>query len=114
TPSSLSESDTVPESDAASPGAETPRDHETVPERADPSGRKGPSEHADPGGGREVTETTAAEKDGEPDGSDHRPRPDGHDGDGRPVIEVSPGVHKRLTTGLGGFTMAMGVCLLLV
>ncbi|RKS72000.1 uncharacterized protein DUF4245 [Actinomadura pelletieri DSM 43383] len=33
---------------------------------------------------------------------------------GRPVIEVSPGTHKRLTTGLGGFTMAMGACLLLV
>ncbi|WP_433477188.1 DUF4245 domain-containing protein [Spirillospora sp. CA-142024] len=32
----------------------------------------------------------------------------------RPVIEVSPGVHKRLTTGLGGFAMAMGACLLLV
>jgi hypothetical protein len=33
---------------------------------------------------------------------------------GRPVVEVSPGVHKRLTTGLGGFAMAMGACLLLV
>jgi hypothetical protein len=33
---------------------------------------------------------------------------------GRPVVEVSPGVYKRLTTGLGGFTMAMGACLLLV
>lgn len=33
---------------------------------------------------------------------------------GRPVVEVSPGVHKRLTTGLGGYTMAMGACLLLV
>ena len=30
------------------------------------------------------------------------------------AIAVSPGVHKRLTTGLGGFTMAMGACLLLV
>ncbi|MFD0685055.1 DUF4245 domain-containing protein [Actinomadura fibrosa] len=30
------------------------------------------------------------------------------------VVEVSPAVHKRLTTGLGGFTMAMGACLLLV
>ncbi|WP_242900963.1 DUF4245 domain-containing protein [Actinomadura terrae] len=30
------------------------------------------------------------------------------------VVQVSPGVHKRLTTGLGGFTMAMGACLLLV
>ncbi|WP_242614379.1 DUF4245 domain-containing protein [Actinomadura roseirufa] len=30
------------------------------------------------------------------------------------TIEVSPAVHKRLTTGLGGFTMAMGACLLLV
>lgn len=28
-------------------------------------------------------------------------------------IPVSPGVHKRLTTGLGGFTLAMGVCVLL-
>jgi hypothetical protein len=34
--------------------------------------------------------------------------------EGRPVIEVSPGVHKRLTTGLGGFALAMGACLLLV
>ncbi|URM95785.1 DUF4245 domain-containing protein [Actinomadura madurae] len=33
---------------------------------------------------------------------------------GRPVVQVSPGVHKRLTTGLGGFAMAMGACLLLV
>lgn len=33
---------------------------------------------------------------------------------GRPVVEVSPGVYKRLTTGLGGFTMAMGACLLIV
>lgn len=33
---------------------------------------------------------------------------------GRPVVEVSPGVHKRLTTGLGGFAMAMGACLVLV
>lgn len=32
----------------------------------------------------------------------------------RPTIEVSPAVYKRLTTGLGGFTMAMAVCLLLV
>lgn len=32
----------------------------------------------------------------------------------RPVVEVSPGVYKRLTTGLGGFTMAMGACLLIV
>lgn len=34
--------------------------------------------------------------------------------DGRPVVEVSPAVHKRLTTGLGGFTMAMAACLLVV
>ncbi|WP_243719339.1 DUF4245 domain-containing protein [Actinomadura sp. KC06] len=33
---------------------------------------------------------------------------------GRPVVEVSPAVHKRLTTGLGGFTMAMAACLLVV
>ncbi|MGH3239925.1 MAG: DUF4245 domain-containing protein [Spirillospora sp.] len=30
------------------------------------------------------------------------------------VIAVSPGVHKRLTSGLGGFTMAIGACLLVV
>ncbi|MBD2896732.1 hypothetical protein amrb99_56830 [Actinomadura sp. RB99] len=35
-------------------------------------------------------------------------------GAGRPVVQVSPAVYKRLTTGLGGFTMAMGACLLLV
>ncbi|WP_328593970.1 DUF4245 domain-containing protein [Actinomadura macrotermitis] len=29
-------------------------------------------------------------------------------------IPVSPAVHKRLTTGLGGFAIAMGACLLLV
>jgi hypothetical protein len=29
-------------------------------------------------------------------------------------VRVSPAVYKRLTTGLGGFTMAMGACLLLV
>ncbi|MFI0410944.1 DUF4245 domain-containing protein [Actinomadura sp. 3N508] len=33
---------------------------------------------------------------------------------GRPVVEVSPAVHKRLNTGLGGFTMAMAACLLVV
>ncbi|SNS61450.1 Protein of unknown function [Actinomadura meyerae] len=33
---------------------------------------------------------------------------------GRPVVEVSPGVHKRLTTGLSGFAMAMAACLVLV
>ncbi|TDC84655.1 DUF4245 domain-containing protein [Actinomadura sp. 7K507] len=30
------------------------------------------------------------------------------------MVEVSPAVHKRLTTGLGGFALAMGACLLLV
>ncbi|MFC4050364.1 DUF4245 domain-containing protein [Actinomadura syzygii] len=39
--------------------------------------------------------------------------PEGASG-GRPVVEVSPAVHKRLTTGLGGFAMAMGACLVLV
>jgi len=29
-------------------------------------------------------------------------------------VEVSPGVYKRLTSGLGGFAMAMAACLLLV
>ncbi|WP_240808233.1 DUF4245 domain-containing protein [Actinomadura geliboluensis] len=33
---------------------------------------------------------------------------------GRPVVEVSPGVHKRLTTGLSGFAIAMAACLVLV
>ncbi|WP_235828475.1 DUF4245 domain-containing protein [Actinomadura rubteroloni] len=32
----------------------------------------------------------------------------------RPVVEVNPGVYKRLTTGLGGFTLAMACCLVLV
>ncbi|WP_285695660.1 DUF4245 domain-containing protein [Actinomadura sp. NBRC 104412] len=32
----------------------------------------------------------------------------------RGTIEVSPGVYKRLTTGIGGFAFAMAVCLLLV
>ncbi|TYK49275.1 DUF4245 domain-containing protein [Actinomadura decatromicini] len=41
------------------------------------------------------------------------PPPEGASG-GRPVVEVSPAVHKRLTTGLGGFAMAMGACLVLV
>ncbi|WP_231330233.1 DUF4245 domain-containing protein [Actinomadura graeca] len=39
-----------------------------------------------------------------------RPGPE----DGPAPIPVSPAVHKRLTTGLGGFTMAMGACLLIV
>ena len=30
------------------------------------------------------------------------------------AVRVSPAVHKRLTTGLGGFALAMAVCLLLV
>ncbi|WP_433333827.1 DUF4245 domain-containing protein [Spirillospora sp. CA-294931] len=38
---------------------------------------------------------------------EERPRPEG------PIL-VSPGTYKRLTTGLGGFTLAMGACLLLV
>ncbi|MFG2085590.1 DUF4245 domain-containing protein [Spirillospora sp. NPDC048824] len=33
---------------------------------------------------------------------------------GRPVVQVSPAVHKRLTTGLGGFALAMAACLVLV
>ncbi|MEV3922853.1 DUF4245 domain-containing protein [Actinomadura coerulea] len=41
-------------------------------------------------------------------------RPEADAPAGRPVVQVSPGVYKRLTTGLGGFTMAMGACLLLV
>ncbi|MES9537150.1 DUF4245 family protein [Actinomadura sp. NPDC000600] len=53
----------------------------------------------------------AAERPG--DGSSEEPRGTGAPA-GRPVVEVSPGVYKRLTTGLGGFTMAMGACLLLV
>ncbi|GAA3944658.1 hypothetical protein GCM10023085_28360 [Actinomadura viridis] len=32
----------------------------------------------------------------------------------RGTVQVSPGVYKRLTTGLGGFTLAMAACLLLV
>ncbi|MFA1545136.1 DUF4245 domain-containing protein [Actinomadura chokoriensis] len=32
----------------------------------------------------------------------------------RPVVEVSPAVHKRLTTGLGGFALATAACMLLV
>ncbi|MFI6517154.1 DUF4245 domain-containing protein [Spirillospora sp. NPDC050679] len=32
----------------------------------------------------------------------------------RGTVEVSPGVYKRLTSGLSGFTLAMGACLLLV
>ncbi|WP_083982498.1 DUF4245 domain-containing protein [Actinomadura hibisca] len=34
--------------------------------------------------------------------------------DPRGTVQVTPGVYKRLTTGLGGFTLAMGACLLLV
>ncbi|MFG2005703.1 DUF4245 domain-containing protein [Spirillospora sp. NPDC048911] len=33
---------------------------------------------------------------------------------GRPTVEVAPGVYKRLTTGLGGFTLAIAACLVLV
>ncbi|MFB4310723.1 DUF4245 domain-containing protein [Actinomadura sp. GTD37] len=40
--------------------------------------------------------------------------PSPRDPAGRPVVEVSPAVHKRLTTGLGGFALAMAACMLLV
>ncbi|MFI0351557.1 DUF4245 domain-containing protein [Actinomadura sp. 9N407] len=33
---------------------------------------------------------------------------------GRGTVHVSPGVYKRLTSGLGGFTLAMAACLALV
>ena len=55
--------------------------------------------------------------DGPPEGDapgGERPAREGGAPAGRPVVEVSPAVHKRLTTGLGGFAMAMGACLLLV
>lgn len=43
------------------------------------------------------------------------PEPAASEAVGAPApIPVSAGVHKRLTTGLGGFTLAMGACLLLV
>lgn len=69
-------------------------------------------------------EARAASAAGPPDGTEAPRRPDaapeddgareGEAQDGRPVVEVSPAVHKRLTTGLGGFTMAMAACLVLV
>jgi hypothetical protein len=42
-----------------------------------------------------------------------RPEP-GPVAGGRGTVQVSPGVYKRLTTGLGGFTLAMAACLVLV
>ncbi|MEU9839105.1 DUF4245 domain-containing protein [Actinomadura sp. NPDC048032] len=51
---------------------------------------------------------------GGPETDAARERPEPAAPTGRPVVEVSPGVYKRLTTGLGGFAMAMGACLLLV
>lgn len=64
------------------------------------------------------TPSTAAEPEARTEDAAETPReqdtPPRQDPAGRPVVEVSPGVHKRLTTGLGGFTLAMAACLLLV
>jgi hypothetical protein len=68
------------------------------------------------------TPSTAAEPEARPearteDGAERAREQDAparQDASGRPIVEVSPGVHKRLTTGLGGFTLAMAACLVLV
>lgn len=61
------------------------------------------------------TPATAPETDEAASGAEDAAAPAGTEAPARPaVVQVSPGVHKRLTTGLGGFTMAMGACLLLV
>ncbi|MGI5326316.1 DUF4245 family protein [Actinomadura nitritigenes] len=83
--------------------AEAPRPHGEAPADAAPqdaaSGDGGDGE-------RTQAEGEGARAEGEPAAAPQ--------GAGRPVVQVSPAVYKRLTTGLGGFTMAMGACLLLV
>ncbi|MEU6745377.1 DUF4245 domain-containing protein [Spirillospora sp. NPDC046719] len=63
------------------------------------------------GEGKGDGERAPAESEGARAGGEAAAAPQGA---GRPVVQVSPAVYKRLTTGLGGFTMAMGACLLLV
>lgn len=91
--------------------AEAPRQHGEVPEGAAPEGAGDAA--SDEGEGEGDGERTSAEGEGAQsrteDGAAAAPQ-----GAGRPVVQVSPAVYKRLTTGLGGFTMAMGACLLLV
>ncbi|WP_243712912.1 DUF4245 domain-containing protein [Actinomadura sp. 6K520] len=84
----------VPEAEDAPREAEAPREHDVPREEG--------AQHQDDA----RQEAGAAGADGA--------AAQGHTGAGRPVIEVSPAVHKRLTTGLGGFTMAMAACLVLV
>jgi Protein of unknown function (DUF4245) len=74
------------------------------------------------GGGADEGARTPAEGEGAPTPAEGEGAPTPAEGEGaaapqgagRPVVKVSPAVYKRLTTGLGGFTMAMGACLLLV
>lgn len=87
------------------PVAETedaPREAEAAHEAEAPHGTEAAREAASEAG-------AVPEREGPHEG----PREDGAQ-DGRPVVEVSPAVHKRLTTGLGGFAMAMAACLVLV
>ncbi|GAA4224702.1 hypothetical protein GCM10022254_04760 [Actinomadura meridiana] len=60
-----------------------------------------------------MTDKTSSSATDTPDTSDET-APSGDAPVGRPVVEVSPGAYKRLTTGLGGFALAMGACLLIV
>ena len=61
------------------------------------------------------TPSPAPEHAAAPDAADRQDAPPAQDAPAeRPVVEVSPGVHKRLTTGLGGFALAMAACMLLV
>ena len=101
----------VPDAESAAP----------PPEPAEPAAPTEPAEAAESAGTAEPAETNESEtgpaETSESTDSAESAQPGdgaGEAADGRPVIEVSPGVHKRLTTGLGGFTMAMGACLLVV
>ncbi|WP_243718956.1 DUF4245 domain-containing protein [Actinomadura sp. 7K534] len=85
----------------------------SVPEAADaPREAEAPREH-DVSREEGVPNEAAGRREPGASGADGGPA-QGPAGTGRPVIEVSPAVHKRLTTGLGGFSMAMAACLVLV
>ncbi|MFB4304436.1 DUF4245 domain-containing protein [Actinomadura sp. NTSP31] len=91
----------APEAADTASGPEQPATAEPGPSGA----REEP--RADAGAGEAQAETADGPERAEGEGA---AAPAGERG----VVKVSPAVYKRLTTGLGGFTMAMGACLLLV
>ncbi|MGK5555427.1 DUF4245 domain-containing protein [Actinomadura kijaniata] len=69
---------------------------------------------ADPEAVPAEPEAASAEPEAEPAGPEAEPAAPGAAPRPAGPIPVSPAVHKRLTTGLGGFTLAIAACLLLV